>query len=101
MSNEQWTSFGAGLLAGAIVGGAVALLLAPKSGKETRAYITEKVNDAREMVGEKYGAVRSAATEKLDDMRNTVGEKIGDVRHNMGEKISGEDCRPVTGTRKS
>ena len=46
MTSEQWTSFGVGVLAGAVVGGAVALLFAPKSGRETRAYIRERVGTA-------------------------------------------------------
>ena len=63
MDRGQWTTFGIGVLAGAVVGGAVALIFAPKSGKDTRAYIKEK-----------------------------VGDKIGSIRHKMGEKISGEEC---------
>lgn len=66
MDREQWTSFGVGILAGAVVGGAVALLLAPKSGKETRAYIKEK-----------------------------LGETVGNVRHKVGETVSGEECAPA------
>jgi len=70
MTSEQWTSFGLGVLAGAVVGGVVALLYAPKSGKDTRAFIGEKVSD----------------------IKHTVGEKIGDMRHIAGEKLSGEEC---------
>ncbi len=52
MTQEQWTSFGIGVIAGAVVGGAVALLFAPKSGKETRTFIKDKFDSARHAVAE-------------------------------------------------
>ncbi len=73
MEREQWGSFALGAIVGAVIGGGVALLLAPKSGAETRAYLKEKFSD----VGGK------------------VGDKISNIRHKMGEKISGEECAPT------
>jgi len=73
MNKEQWGSFGIGMLAGAVVGGAVALLFAPKSGKETRAVIKEKASDIKDKVGE-----------KVSSMRHSVGDKIsGDGEHEL------------------
>ncbi len=78
MDRQQWTSFGMGVLAGAVVGGVVALLYAPKSGKELRAQIRGKAGDVIE--GSKA--------------------KVGELRHLMGEKISGEQCmKPVSTPR--
>jgi len=68
MDSEKWGSFALGVLVGAVVGGGVALLLAPKSGKETRELIRDKS-------GEVYEVVKS---------------KVGNVRKVVGEKISGE-----------
>jgi len=73
MEREQWGSFALGAIVGAVIGGGVALLLAPKSGVETRAFLKEKFSD----VGEK------------------VGNKVSNVRHKIGEKISGEECEPA------
>lgn len=39
-------------VAGAILGGAVALLYAPKSGKETREFITRKTGEGKEVLNE-------------------------------------------------
>lgn len=39
-------------LAGAILGGAVALLYAPKSGRETREFITKKTGEGKEALSE-------------------------------------------------
>lgn len=72
MSNEQWGGFAAGIVFGALVGGGIALLLAPKSGKETRELIRDKSGDVYEV----------------------VKRKIGDARLMAGEKISGGECFP-------
>jgi len=68
MSREEWTSFGLGVLVGAVLGGVIALLYAPKSGKELRQEIKGKASEALEA---------------------GMG-KVGEIRHIMGEKISGE-----------
>jgi gas vesicle protein len=68
MNREEWTSFGLGVLVGAVLGGVIALLYAPKSGKELRQEIKGKASEALEA---------------------GMG-KVGEIRHIMGEKISGE-----------
>jgi gas vesicle protein len=73
MNTQQGGSFVLGLLMGAIAGAVIALLYAPKSGKETRAFIGEK----------------------LAGMRQTVEGEVTKARHTMGEKISGEECSPT------
>jgi gas vesicle protein len=81
MEKGQWGSFALGAIVGAVIGGGVALLLAPKSGAETRAYLKDKFDDVSQMV-----------EDKVSDVRHKVGEKVADARHKMGEKISGEEC---------
>jgi gas vesicle protein len=53
-----------------VIGGGIALLFAPESGKETRELIRDKS-------GELYEVVK---------------RKVGGVRHTVGEKIAGEEC---------
>jgi len=60
MNKEQWGSFGIGVLAGAVVGGVVALLFAPKSGKETRKMIKDKTMEVVDTVKEKAVGVIDA-----------------------------------------
>jgi len=59
--------FGLGLLAGAVIGGVVALLYAPQSGKETRQLVKDKtgdvVNAVREKTEDVIGTVKDAASE--------------------------------------
>jgi len=73
MDGQHCAGFGAGLLMGVIVGGVIALLYAPKSGKETRTYLRERLASASE----------------------TLGGKVATARHAVGEKISGEECSPT------
>ena len=67
MNRDHAVGFGIGLLAGAVIGGTIALLYAPRSGKETRQIIKDKANEAvdtaREKTEEVINTVRSAACE--------------------------------------
>lgn len=57
--------FGLGLLVGAVVGAAFALLLAPDSGRETRHRLRRRL-----------GAVRERAREGFDELDDRVREEI-------------------------
>lgn len=48
-------------LGGTVIGGAAALLLAPRSGVETRRRITDAVDEAKEVAGRMPHAVREAS----------------------------------------
>lgn len=50
-----------GMLAGAVVGGIAALLLAPKSGPETREMITDRMNQWKDIVKSRAHEVGEAA----------------------------------------
>jgi gas vesicle protein len=67
MNKDCAIGFGIGLLAGAIIGGTIALLYAPRTGKETRQLIkdkaTEVIDTAREKTGEVIETVKDAASE--------------------------------------
>jgi len=52
MDNNQAIGITVGLLTGAIVGGAIALLYAPESGKKTRRMIKREVIAARDRAGD-------------------------------------------------
>lgn len=53
---RQLVSFMAGALAGALIGGVTALLLAPMSGEELRAQGRERFNEISDDVREAYAA---------------------------------------------
>jgi gas vesicle protein len=60
MNKDCAIGFGIGLLSGAIIGGVIALLYAPQSGKDTRQLIKDKAIDMVDAVKEKTsGAVQA------------------------------------------
>ena len=67
MNKDYAIGFGIGFLAGAVIGGVIALLYAPKTGKETRQLIKDKAVDVADAVKfktiEGVDAVKDAASE--------------------------------------
>jgi len=60
MNKDHAIGFGIGLFAGAVIGGVIALLYAPKTGKETRQLIKDKATEVVDAVREKTtGAVNA------------------------------------------
>ena len=64
MNKNQVVGFGIGLLAGAVIGGVIALLYAPQSGKETRKQIKEKTSEVAGAIKEKASGIVDAVKEK-------------------------------------
>lgn len=69
-----------GFIAGSVVGAVLALLYAPKSGKELRADIKEKTNDLVDK-GEEYIAhAKSKATEIINEGKKKSDSLLSDAR---------------------
>jgi len=66
-------SFLTGLLTGAAIGGIIALLYAPKSGKETR-----------EQIGRKFEELEK----ELENLKVKASQKTGQVKKDMAEKLA-------------
>jgi gas vesicle protein len=60
---EGGSSFLIGFIIGAVAGVAIGFLYAPKSGKETRALLKEKVGEVREKASEMTGKAKEIAAE--------------------------------------
>lgn len=67
MNKDHAIGFGVGLLTGVIIGGVIALLYAPKTGKETRQTIKEKVSGV-------VDSVRGKTSEVMDTVKDTASE---------------------------
>jgi gas vesicle protein len=65
--------FGTGLLIGAVIGGVIALLYAPQSGKKTRKFLKNK---AAEVVDE----VKEEATEVVDEVKEKASGIMDKVK---------------------
>ncbi|MCB0165684.1 MAG: YtxH domain-containing protein [Anaerolineae bacterium] len=62
-SQNEGGAFFAGLVIGGLVGAALALLLAPQSGEETRAQIRDRSLEYKDLAEDNLMTVRSRATE--------------------------------------
>jgi gas vesicle protein len=74
---EDSNNFG-WFLAGAVVGAAAALLLAPKSGAETRKYISDTTKDGREAM-EESGRELMERGKDLYERGKKIAEDAGDL----------------------
>jgi gas vesicle protein len=63
-------------LTGAVIGAAVAILYAPKSGKETREYIAETTQKGRDAVVESSQNVVEASRDMFDRGRKLVEDAV-------------------------
>ena len=60
MNKDHAIGFGIGLLSGVVIGGVIALLFAPQTGKETRQMIKDKTTEVVDAIKEKTtGAVQA------------------------------------------
>ena len=75
MSDDKTFSFLKGILVGAIAGAVAGVLLAPKSGTETREDIKKLAVDFGEKTNELYQKATAILKEKLDLLKET-GKKI-------------------------
>ena len=85
----------AGLLVGSLAGAVTMLLLAPKSGKDTRMQIKEKGIELRdrttEMVEDTMAQVRSNANKMVADGR----DKMDELKH-QGQELAVEQLERVS-----
>jgi gas vesicle protein len=79
MNKDNAIGFGIGLLAGAVIGGVIALLYAPKSGKETRQLIKDKATEVVDAVKEDATEVADILKEKTSGVMDTVKEATSEA----------------------
>ncbi len=78
MNKKHFVAFGAGMLAGVAIGGALGLLFTPKSGKETRAMIKKSADTAYDRIGdyaEDLKAFAGNASESIKDCASVAQRK--------------------------
>jgi gas vesicle protein len=71
-TQAEWSNRLAWFLTGAIIGAAAAMLYAPKSGKETRQYITDRTQQGREAVTDTSKEIVDASKEMFERGRKLV-----------------------------
>jgi gas vesicle protein len=74
VENKTLAGIGIGLVTGVIMGGAIALLFAPKAGKETREIIKSKAIETRDTAVGIADNVKSLAIETADKVKAAAVE---------------------------
>ena len=95
---DSGLEFFAGFVIGGLVGAAVALILAPQSGEETRAQIREKSIELKDRAGELAVEARQRAEELSAETRKKVEEIVADAKARVEEAI--EEGRKVATQKK-
>jgi len=72
---DTGASFAIGFILGAAVGVAIGFLYAPKPGKETRALLKEKAEQAREKASEVAEEAKEAAVKAEKRVKEKIGRK--------------------------
>lgn len=75
MSEDNGGSKIAVFLAGMGIGAVVALLLAPRSGKQTRDYLTQRAEEGRDFVKSKGDEIRKQAEDAVEKGRDLVSKQ--------------------------
>jgi len=71
--NVYWVA--SSFLLGGLIGAAVGLLSAPKSGKEVRRQVRDMAGEARGKVGDYYEQIKEAVTSALVEGKGLIDEK--------------------------
>lgn len=81
-------------IAGAVVGAAAALLFAPRSGKETRALMSDRIEECAAKAPEPVQDVYDAVRDKVEDVADAaepaaddIKERIEEARDRIAEQI--------------
>ena len=67
MNKDNVIGFGIGLLTGAVIGGVIALLYAPKSGKKTRQIIEDEATEIVDTVKKETSGVMDTVKEAVSE----------------------------------
>lgn len=79
-ATRSGTSVVTGLLIGGLIGAATALLMAPRSGEETRAEIRNKAMEYRDRTKDVVNETVSQAKSKADQLKKGVVEKAEELK---------------------
>jgi gas vesicle protein len=77
-----------GFLVGGVIGAATALLLAPRSGDETRAQIRDKAVELRDRTTETVKDTVSQAKSRANEIKDNVSEKAEELKQRGKHAVS-------------
>ncbi len=78
MADNGLDKFVTGLLAGALIGTAIGMLMAPKPGSETRQIVRERAGEYLDTARERAGGYVGTARERVQNIRRSNRPDIDD-----------------------
>jgi len=93
---DNAAGFTAGLVAGAIVGAGVALMLAPRSGAELREDMGESWTTLRDAVGRRYRALANRAGVELENIQEKIDQAAESIESSANAVVDA-----AAGTRRA
>ncbi len=93
--NDSGMAFVSGFLLGGLVGAAIGLLLAPKSGAETRAGIAEHSDEWKHRAEDIAGQISHNISPAIDNLRHQVAPAVDAVRGKMGIEAPAPPAPPA------
>ena len=88
-SNDSGGSFVLGFLIGGIVGAAVGLLLAPRSGQDTRAELAGRSEAWRNRAEEMAASLRERTAPAVDNARERIDPAVESARERITPAVEG------------
>jgi gas vesicle protein len=73
------SSFISGLLAGVAIGGVIALLYAPKSGKETREDLKRKYEELEK----EFMSLKGKASQKTSQVKDDIAKRLAELQREI------------------
>lgn len=86
MHHNQKTALG--ILAGAAIGAAVGVLLAPAKGEDTRKKIKDNANDLKSKAEDELNKITSTAKEKYSEISEKVSEKFSNALNKTKSSVN-------------
>ncbi|GAB4527759.1 MAG: YtxH domain-containing protein [Anaerolineales bacterium] len=83
--NNDFGAFIAGVIVGGLTGAAIALLMAPQSGKEVRGAIREKSIELRDRANETVEQARARAEKAIEETQSQAETAIEEMRKRVEE----------------
>jgi len=90
-SNDGFGAFLSGFLMGALVGGAVALLLAPQAGEDTRMLIKDKSIEIKDRTSEKAGEYAQKTKESAASLQHRGQVVLEEQKARLSKKDTEAD----------
>ncbi len=76
-----------GLLLGSLVGAATMLLMAPRTGKQTRAKLQKQGVKLRHRASERFDDMMTEAGDRAEQFTDSLQEGVGELQHHAQELI--------------